>query len=164
MAVENKYVDANVAAGKMQKSALCVGEIEKCVVALAAIAAADDDGSVYRLAVGLDGNTIITGIEVYNDAITGGTDYDLGFYNAELGAVADKDTLADGMDLSTGHATGSALNGASAIAFANMKKTINELLGLTDATRKMRYDLALTANACGTAAGNVLVRVRYIQG
>lgn len=164
MAVVNKYSDTLIEAGKLQKSALAVGSPELVMIAKVDVVAGDDDGSVYRILKGIDSSAIITGIEIYNGAITAGTDYDLGFYQTEAGAVADKDILVDGADLSSAHASGSPLNGLSAVTYDNFQKTIAQLLGLTDATRKMRYDIALTANTAGTADGTITVRIRYVQG
>lgn len=164
MAVVDKYSDDLIEAGKLQKSALVVGDAERVLIAKVSVVAGDDDGSVYRIAKGLDSSVIITGVEIYNSAITAGTDYDLGFYQAEAGAVADKDILVDGVDLSSAHASGSPVNGLSAVAYSDFQKTIAQLLGLTDATRKMRYDIALTANTVGTADGTIVVRIRYVQG
>src|SRR5687767_2544479 len=62
------------------------------------IAAGDDDTSKYRIAR-LPVNARIISILRHHAAVTGGTDYDLGAHLVE-GAVVDKDSLSDGLDLS----------------------------------------------------------------
>ena len=49
MAVENKYVNANVAADKKAIPALINGDEGKVAVTTFEVAAADDDGSIFRV-------------------------------------------------------------------------------------------------------------------
>lgn len=163
MAVENKWVDTAVEAGKKGNPGnVMPGQIFGFACTFE-VAAADDDGSVYKLAK-VGANMIPLQIWINNDAITAGTDYDLGFYK-ENGVVADKDILADGADLSSAHAMGSELTGLSNLGAENIGKKVYELLGFTDATRaEDSYVLALTANTAGTAAGTISVRGLFIQG
>lgn len=171
MAVENKYVNSTQESGKLISGpALGVSELF-AGVAIASIAAADSDGSVYRLFKSLPGNLIPLQIIVTNDAITSGTDYDLGFYETTVegvdGAVIDKDALADGVDMSSARAEGSGvtlLSATATIPLASAQKKIFELCGHTLATKKQGYDLALTANTVGSAAGSIVVKALFIQG
>ena len=164
MAVEDKYVNTNVAAGKLANPALQSGAQPKGFVVTFEVAVADDNGSVYRLCR-LPSSAILTKLDINADAITAGTDYDVGFYKVGVGgAVVDKDELADGLDLSSGAAIGSEAQGLSAVDIANLGKKVYELLGLTVATKEEYYDLAITANTVGSAAGTITVRGEYIQG
>lgn len=156
MAVEDKIVQNDYELARAAKGS----PVLRAVVSFE-VAAADDDGSVYRIIEGLPSEAYNINVEVANDAITGGTDYDIGFYDVESGAVVDKDELADGLDLSSAHASGSELSGISAIDVANRAKTVWELLGLTIATRKTAYDLCVTANIVGSGAGTVTLIVTY---
>lgn len=131
------------------------------------VAAADDNASVFRIFRNLDGNIRPIMILVANDAITAGTDYDMGIYNTGIGgAVIGATDLLNGtaMDLSAAHASinpGTALNAMAAVAIENIGKKLFELASHTEVTKKKGYDLALTANTCGTAAGTITVALVY---
>lgn len=165
MAVENKYVNSDVAAGKLAKAIHSNGGKVFAMIETFEVAVADDDGSVYRLFKNLPPDLIPLSMEVYNDAITGGTDYDIGFYETGVaGAVIDKDKLADGLDMSSAAAKGSPKDGLAAVGLDEIKEMIYELAGHTTATRKTGYDLAITANTVGAAAGTISVVALFGQG
>lgn len=159
MAVENKYANAEVVAGKL---ALPIQNSSKVVVArqTVAVAAADDDGSIYRVFKGVPADLIPLQITIGTTAITGGTDYDLGIYKTDLGPVGDADIFMDGQTMATASLV---LNGLGALTVANALKPIWELAGDTVETRKASYDIALTANTVGTAAGTILVTAYFAQ-
>jgi hypothetical protein len=125
------------------------------MVAQVSIAAADDDGSTYPLFTLPNSFRPVRGT-ILCDAITGGTDYDIGLYDPASGAVVDKDILLDGQTLAT---ASKALNAIGSVPIADIgnKKTLAELLALTPTTAKAEYDVVLTANTVGTAAGSVVV-------
>lgn len=163
MAVVNAYTDTLIDAGRAKplkshgyRTITCIGSFE--------VAADDDNGSVYRIDR-IPSDAIPVSAKVANDAITGGTDYDLGFYEVSsqiaAGAAVDKDVLMDGADLSAGHAVGSELNGLSALAIGDRGRKVYELLGKTLANKKPQYDLTFTANTVGTAVGTIEYIVEY---
>lgn len=167
MAVQDKYVNTNLAADKLS-SPLFGGGIGGAqtftLVGTEEIAAADDNASVYRFFKNLNPNLVPIDILVFNDAITAGTDYDIGLYETGVGGAAvDADCFLDGGDLSSGHALGSALSGISAVDPANVQKTLYEHGGHTIATRKAGYDVCLTANTVGSAAGTVSIQMTLAQ-
>jgi len=167
MAVENKYVNSDLAAGKVGKAAYVSGAEAYIAVAHATVAAADDNGSIYRLFKALAPDLIPVKIEILNDAITGGTDYDLGFYEpleGGSGPVIDKDALVDGADLSSGNGQGSELTGLSAVGVEESQQRLWELAGHTATQKQDAYDIALTANTVGTAAGDIVVKAWFVQG
>ena len=158
MAVEDKFVNALTAAGKKAAAISTGGSNLKVVKWNFEVAAADDNDSVYRVAR-LPANAIPIYGEVYADAITSGTDWDLGLYKPGVGgAVVDIDLLADGLDIASGEAITAGLevltNLGGADPVGNFGKTLWELLGLTKPNRG-DYDLAWTARAVGSAAGTV---------
>ena len=159
MAVEDKYIDTLVAA-ETRTGGLGVGNGSEVhwLVQTFEVAAADDDGSIYRLFNGVPSTYIPVVGDILCDAITAGTDWDLGLYKPDLGAVVDKDVLMDGQTLATAltRATGNGL-GLSAIDPADYGKKLWELAGATITTFPMEYDIALTANTVGSAAGTVTV-------
>ena len=119
------------------------------------IAAGDDDGSSYRLAR-VPSNAVLSEIEIDNDAITGGTDFDLGFYDIDEGAVIDADALINTVSL----ASAGSVDGLGSIDIANKGKEVWELAGLTADPVKL-MDIVLTGNTVGTAAGTVTMKVVY---
>lgn len=167
MAVENKYVNSDIVANKKAVAALVHGAELMCAIATFEVAAADDDGSVYRL-FNVNPHYIPVAIWVTNDAITGGTDYDLGLYkpsvNGVSGAVIGKDIFADGMNLSSAHLRTAALDGLVTVDAANSTKKIYEHAGDTLSTRELSYDIALTANTVGSGAGTVTVVGYFVFG
>jgi hypothetical protein len=163
MAVENKYVDSLIVAGKKTSSAFAgAGEREIVAVATFEVAAADDDASVYRVFKSVPSHLIPTEVTIATDGITGGTDYDLGLYKTDLGAVIDKDVLMDGQTLASAltRATGHAL-GLSAVNIDAVKSSLATLSAQT--TPDTAYDIALTANTVGTGAGTVTVIAKFVQ-
>jgi len=166
MAVQDKYVNTNANNGDPFNSANVCGAPLIAMATTFEVAAADDDASIYRLFKSLPATLIPVQIYINNDAITAGTDYDLGFYKSESGVVIDKDSLADGADLSSAHAMGSELNGLTALGAEYVGKNISEILNtkLTDTTKYETVDICLTANTVGTAAGTVSVRAIFVQG
>ena len=165
MAVVDKYANNNVALGKLANPAFIQGGDTLTLIATVAVAAADDDGSIYRLGVSLNPNLIPISIVLNNDTITGGTDYELGLYVPGLGGEAkDIDVFLGTTSMATGRATGSELNALTAVAHANKTKKLYEHAGDTVDTKQAGYDLALTANTVGTAAGSITVTAQFIQG
>lgn len=166
MAVVNAYTGTNTAIGGSTSTGtgtLLDGSAGGNIVsgvALAIVAAADDDTSVYRLTRVLS-SWVPLDITVQTTAITGGTDYDLGCYKistaATTGAVVDKDILMDGQTMATASLV---LNGMGAVTADLRGKALWELAGLT-ADPQLEYDLALTANTVGTAAGTIAVTYRF---
>ena len=90
------------------------------------------------------------------DAISAGTDYELGLYDRNLGAVVSKGLFMTGQTLASASRV---LNGLAAVDIADIgaKKSLAELLSLTPSTAKPAYDITLTGDTVGTAAGTVTV-------
>lgn len=159
MAVEDKFVDADIEAGKLGSAlaggfaGLTGGNV------LVQVAAADDDGSKYRLFKNMSPDLVPIAILIQNDAITGGTDYDLGLYIGGSGAVKDADILVDGADLSS-----AGTNVYHLVDPANTGKALFELAGDTVSTKEDGYDIVLTANTVGSAAGDIAVAIVFAQG
>ena len=156
MAVINDYVSSNTknVFNRGGQTVTMVTQFEK--------AAGDSDTSIYRL-FKVNGNMVPVQIEINCDAITGATDYDLGFYQTleNGGAVGVKDVLMDGANISAGKAIGSEQNGLASIAIDELGDQVFELAGDSQAAPEMEYDLALTANTAGTGAGTIAVRAVF---
>lgn len=125
------------------------------------VAAADDDNSVYRFCR-IPSNARISQLLIKNDAITGGTDYNVGFYDtaANGGAVitGGESAYADAIDLSSGRAVYTDLG---QVIEENGEKRAWELTSLT-ADPKKDFDVCLKGITVGTGAGTVAVLVRYV--
>ena len=126
------------------------------VAATLEVAAADDNASTFRVAR-LPSNVILKEIKVGCDAITAGTDYDLGIAYAN-GAVIDANNLADALDFSS--ASKFALDGLKDVAIENLGKELWQLAGLT-VDPNSSLDILLTANAIGTAAGTISFKIEF---
>lgn len=148
------------AAPPVQNLAATDGGFSRISVGTVEVAAADSDASVFRICR-LPSNAVITSAIRYNDAITGATDYDLGFYQtaANGGAEADKDVLADGVDINAGTVAGVEHRFTTA-NIDGVGKRVWELLGLS-ADPNRDYDLCWTGNTVGSAAGTITTVVRW---
>lgn len=163
MAVQNKWINADVEAGRYGNAASVAGNKVLSIAVTFEVAAADDDASIFKLAK-LPSNAIPVRADIMSDALTAGTDWDLGFYT-EAGVAADANVLADAVDLSSGVTLPAAANnGLSDMGIENVGKKVWELLGKTITNKEEGYVLALTANTIGSAAGTVSVIFQYILG
>lgn len=165
MAVENKYVNAAVVNNSgPHPMAGNNGSDLVVMVETFEIAAADDDGSVYRVFKSVPAGLIPLKIDIMCDAITGATDTDLGFYDSDFGGVIVKDALMDGQTLASAltRATGAEL-GLSKLNIDQAEKKLWELAGHTDKTRRPDYDICLTANTVGSADGTVTIRAFFAK-
>lgn len=120
----------------------------------AAIAAADDDGSVYRL-VRLPSSVRILGIRRRHAAVTSGTDFDIGCYRtaADGGTVVDKDSLVDGQSLAS--AVGFPTETLGANLTIDTEKRLWQLQSGVTVDPGCDYDICLTGNTVGSAAVDV---------
>lgn len=130
-----------------------------------AIAAGDDDGSVYRF-FRVRSDVVIACFEVYSDAVTDGTDFDLGVYQtaANGGAVVEKDLFADAQSLASALLTGTRIrfHDTTNSPIQDHDMQLWECLGLS-ADPQIEYDICLTGNTVGSAAGDVVLYM-YTQG
>ena len=166
MAVENKYVNADIVAEKKGKALEVHGAKNVTAIVTFEVAVADDDGSIYRLLKNIPASAVISKIEIFNDAITGGTDWDLGLYkNLDRGGeVISKDVFVNGITLASARVHGAGVDGLTAVNIADALKTVFEHAGDTLDTREVGYDLALTANTVGGTAGTVTVKITFAEG
>lgn len=128
------------------------------------VAAADDDGSVYRVAR-IRSSDVISDILLANDAISVGAAYNVGLYKtaAAGGAAVDDNLFASLVDLAAASPFRSVMLEATATNLDKTEKRVWELLGLTE-DPVLEYDLALTGATAGTAAATLAVIVRYLDG
>ena len=100
-------------------------------------------------------------IRLLNDAITVGTDYNLGLYTQADGVITDKDEncYADAVDMSSARLDWASIK-HEILDVANVKKRVFEDAG-DAADGDEFYYLALTAITVGSAAGTISVQVLY---
>lgn len=147
------------------------GQDVRKVRAVVPVAAAWADADVVILAYNLPIDTLITRINLPNGspAITAATDYDIGFHKPDgadgqsLGAVIDKDALADGIDFSSARTSAIDLLGKNIASF-DKEGTIGDLLGLTSETAPAGgVHLTMTLNTAGTAADDIDIEIEMVQ-
>lgn len=131
-------------------------------VATIEVAAADVDDDTYTM-LAIPAGARVQSVRLANDAITAGTDYDIGLYSitaGSLGAVKDADIYADGLDLSSARAvpTEVLFNGTGAKDMAEVLERVYEDAGDTDQLAS-EYYVVLTANTVGSAAGSITLFV-----
>lgn len=129
----------------------------KCTVDTIVKATSDGDTSVFYLGNPIPSNSVIQQIILENDALTGATDVDLGFYETVSAgsAVISKDCLLDGASLASA-STGLGTNGFTKPTLANKHKQLWELAGLSADPKKL-MQTSLTFNTAGSATGNIRI-------
>lgn len=159
MAVVDKYVNADLEAGALANSSINGGSAQTtALVVTFEVDSGDDDGSVYRL-FRINSQNSFLFFHYFNDAITGGTDYDIGLYETvdNGGAVVDADLFLDGASVASASTANQIKDALGTVDRANYAKSIAEMLGLTRDPNK-EYDVAITANTVGSATGTITVR------
>ncbi|HEU4635533.1 MAG TPA: hypothetical protein VFS41_05100 [Edaphobacter sp.] len=126
-----------------------------------AVAAGDDDGSIFRFAR-LPSNAVMVAIWLFNDAIATGTSYHCGLYRTakDGGAAVDNDVFATAVDMTTARTTAPINLLFEALDIINVNKQLWEILGLA-ADPQVEYDLALTGATVGSGAGDISLIVEY---
>lgn len=173
MAVVDQYVDTTYinSAGAVitPQQAVRIGSIPKFIFSNTAVAAGDDDGSVYRIAKAVNADALLWDIKIATTAITLGSDYDLGLYLTDLGAVVIKDVFMDGQTMANAVDFGGAtvLDGMDNVAPADYCKALweyaNHSMTAIPVTKKPCYDIAFTANTVGTAAGTISTKIELVN-
>ena len=159
MAVEDKYVDSALAAGNLGDRKTKGGGETTYLTQVVAVAAADDDGSVYRLFTVTDNAipVLVSSIAKISTAITGGTGYTLGVYERGVGGVV---VDADLFMTTTSFTSTGNKDAVVAVTADKVGQSIWELLGSTASAGK-QYDVCLTAATVGTVAGTVGVQLGF---
>ena len=144
---------------KMNKALVTGGRVREAV-ATVEVAAADDDLSKY-LMIPIFSNWRISSIEIFNDAITAGTDYDVGIF--EISGVT---VLAAAYASVVSMATARVAPLDVAFEARDIAKIADQVFqdaGLTEDPLKDFY-LGFLANTVGSAAGTLAMRARYTDG
>jgi hypothetical protein len=131
------------------------------------IAAADDANSVYRVGR-VHSSWRISNIIRYNDAITSGTDYDVGLYDiaaTSSGAVININCFADAVSLASASVTGTndLYEAGSDVGVEDIEQKVWEMAGLTEDPGKW-MDLCYTGVTPGSGAGTLSVKIQYVTG
>lgn len=133
------------------------------------IAVADNDGDTYTFfPVSLDAR--VDDLQIVNDAITGGTDYDFGFYKItdnNLGVAIDADILMDGQTMASARASWTSVlfAGTSAMDQGAVGQKVWQICGYAsiDAAREAnptnQVYMVCTANTVGTADGTLSAKL-----
>ncbi len=167
MTVQDKYVSAALASGKIEMAALANGARIVQMVQTEEIAATPTDEilSVYRFFKGLNGNLIPTKIEVFGDTAIVALVADVGLYEQGVGGlVVDSDAFGSALNIAGITTATIALDGMGAVDIANRRKKIYEHAGHTVKTSKDGYDICLTATTAATTGGTVTIVATFIVG
>lgn len=162
MPIVDKYAQSDLESenGKRFPSLNGIGIDVVTAIGTVSVAATDDNTSVYRALPSIPSNAVPISLCVHNDAITDGTDYDIGLYKTRSGDAVAVSTLAAGLDMSSARAVSTVNNaGLSALSIASDTQTLAQLSG--QITPDSSYDIALTGNAVGSASGTIRVTFTY---
>lgn len=125
------------------------------------VAAADDNTSTFRMFRVWSGWRVCE-LLLWNDAIASGTAFDVGLYQTAEngGAVVDADCWASDVSMASARATSGPLNLTfEALNIDKIEKKVWEVaaVAVTTLTADPRrwYDICLTADTIGTAAGTI---------
>lgn len=128
------------------------------------IGAADSNDHEYRM-VRVHSSWRISEITRYNDAITSGSDYNVGLFDIadNGGAVVSENLFADAVSLTSASVTGVSemYESGGGIGVEDIEQRLWEMLGLSADSGKW-YDLTYKGVAVGSGAGTLSVRVRYV--
>jgi len=160
--MSNKYTlgyDANP-----KKTCWVNGAKKTTILAQCDIVSGDADGDTIILGWNIPVDTLISAIKVPKaiSAITGATDYDIGFYKpnredpTDVGSALDKDALVDGIDFSGGVAVGD-------INEADKTKTIGDLLSLSVEDQPEGVHIVMTLNTAGSASGTIGLEIDLVN-
>lgn len=141
-----------------------MGGVLREQVATLEIAAADDNNSVYRVAR-VHSSWRLSEVAHFNDAITSGADFDVGFYDTAEngGAVINVNALGDAISLASGSVTPVQVlfEAGSDTGVEDIEQSVWEMAGLASDPGKF-VDICYTGVAVGSGAGTLSVRTRYV--
>ena len=169
MAVENKNSVLITNANAGDKSTALIDRANLYAANGSIEVAADGSAtSTYRFAR-IPSQASINSILIYNDALTGGTSYNVGVYEAiedggpatnAAGTTTGSATLfASAVDMTTARTTPLDVR-FEASDINTIGKPLAELLGFTSGA-KAYYDIVITAVTPATVAGTISLEVRY---
>jgi hypothetical protein len=161
MPIENRKTAALTAEDLAGERIASAGRVLLGDTATIEVAAADDDGSVYRL-LRVPSNAVLTNIDIASDALGTGASYDVGIYETASngGVEVDKDEFASSVSLVTAIPWTSIMEEAAPTDIDKIGQQLWQRLGLTKDPGRA-YDICATGNVAGTTAGTIALRIRY---
>lgn len=149
---------------KVMNPLYIMGGVLREQVGTVEIAAGDDNGSKYILGR-VHSSWRLSEVTLFNDAITSGTDFDLGFYRTseDGGAAVDANALSDAVSLASASLTGvqHLFETGSAVGVEDIEQRVWEMAGQSS-DPGVWYDVVLNSTANGSGAGTVSARIRYV--
>ena len=170
-AVINNYVDPNLSAvpPKIGENVRVVGGQSKVAIQSFLTATSDSAGSIYRIFKGLSPDIIVSSITIYNDAISGATSVDVGAWVPldydNVGAAINATVFGSAIDIHLGNpVTAAPARIDTALSVANRCVPVWTVYGDTQYPAKHpAWDLALRFNNAPVQAGNISVKMEYVQ-
>lgn len=147
-------------ANKLQAPLWLAGAAIHAAVAAVEVAATDSNNSIYRFCRVWSGWRLHR-IDLFNDALTSGTDFNFGLWHVNDGAAADDNLFADAVTMATARTQPTDLLFYT-LGIEKAEKRVWELLGLTE-DPMIEYDLGCIAIAKGSGAGTLTLRVEWAQ-
>lgn len=148
----------------VRNSVNLMGGVLREQVGTVEIAAADDNDSIYRVAR-LHTSWRLSEVMRFNDAITTGTDFNIGFWDTAEngGAVIDENAIADAVSLASGSLTGVSemFEAGSDNGVEDIELAVWQMAGLSSDPGKF-VDLCYKGITVGSGAGTLSVRTRYV--
>ena len=129
----------------------------------AEVLAVDDDNSVYRM-VRLPSSASIKELNILNDTITDGTDYDLGVYETPVngGGVVDANLFSSTISMVGARTLPLNAIFEAGLDITQLDKRLWELLGLSEDPFR-NYDICFTANTVGSVDGTLALESVWSQ-
>lgn len=160
MAVETRYMDADIEAGKKGNSAKSSGAGVRKFVAKEEVVSGASANSIYKFGADIGGNVIITSIKLSHDAFGSGALANIGIYKRGTFTAKDADVFGAGIDLSS---AGKEVDGMEQLDINSYDSKLWELSG--DSLDEGSYDLGIIlTNVGATGAGTLVLEVEYIEG
>lgn len=125
------------------------------------VAAADDDGSTYRI-LRLPSTAVLVSLQIASDALGTSAAYNVGVYDiaANGGAVVDEDEFGSAISLSSAVAWTEILEEAAPTDKEKIGQPLWQRLGLTSDPGKS-YDIVATGTTAGDEAGSICLKALY---
>ena len=149
---------------QVRNSLALMGGVLREQVATVEVAAADCDNSVYRL-FRVHSSWRLSELTYFSDTLTSATSASFGFYQTAEngGALVNINPLADAVNIATASLVGVQMlwEAGSDNGVEDIETRVWQMLALTADSARF-YDLCMTINSVGAAAGTLSARLRYI--
>lgn len=161
MAVEDKYINSDLVAGKKGALGRAHAGEKICMIETFEISSADSATSVYRVFKNLNPELIPVAIRISTDALGGSCELDMGLHiSGVAGAEKDEDVFSNGYDASGAARDADFMNTP---VIENLVKPLYEHAGDSVSTKESGYDMTVTLVAVAASTGTVTIKAEFIN-